>query len=69
MLFEYFARFGSVSHALGASERGILLSCCVALMSILLFLRFYELGPGTQLKGIMKRIDGKIADKMSNISV
>ncbi|CAK9005937.1 unnamed protein product [Durusdinium trenchii] len=30
---------------------------------------FYELGPGTQLKGIMKRIDGKIADKMSNISV
>lgn len=31
--------------------------------------RFYELGPGTQLKGIMKRIDGKIADKMSNISV
>lgn len=31
--------------------------------------KFYELGPGTQLKGIMKRIDGKIADKMSNISV
>jgi len=28
---------------------------------------FYEVGPGSQLKGIMKRIDGKIADKMSNI--
>ncbi|CAJ1362096.1 unnamed protein product [Effrenium voratum] len=30
---------------------------------------FYELGPGSQLKGIMKRIDGKIADKMCSISV
>ena len=32
-------------------------------------LRFYELGPGSQLKGILKRIDGKIADKMCNLSV
>mmetsp|Transcript_60856 Transcript_60856/g.135928 ORF Transcript_60856/g.135928 Transcript_60856/m.135928 type:complete len:522 (+) Transcript_60856:66-1631(+) len=30
---------------------------------------FYELGPGSQLKGILKRIDGKIADKMCNVSV
>ncbi|CAE7504337.1 MCAT [Symbiodinium sp. KB8] len=30
---------------------------------------FYELGPGSQLKGILKRIDGKIADKMCNLSV
>jgi len=28
---------------------------------------FYEIGPGCQLTGIMKRIDGKVADKMSSI--
>lgn len=30
---------------------------------------FFELGPGQQLKGMMRRIDPKVADKMSNVFV